>query len=45
MLRDYHVKDYETIKYAFYKVVAIVNAVQAVLIVAFYKLRDIYTHM
>jgi len=45
LLRDYDIKKYETVKYSFYKIVAIVNAVQAALIVFFYKFRDIYTHV
>ena len=44
MLRKYKIEEYETVKYSFYKVVAIVNAVQGLLIVAFYKIRDMYYH-
>jgi hypothetical protein len=45
MLRKYNIKEYATIKYAFYKLVAIVNAVQAAFIAIFYKFRDIYYHV
>lgn len=44
-LRDYRMRDYETVRYAFYKIVAVVNAFQAALIVIYFKLRDIYVHM
>ena len=44
-LRSYNIKNYETVRYAFYKVVVIVNACQAALIVIYFKLRDIYVHM
>ena len=43
-LRSYNIKDYETVKYAFYKIVALVNAGQALIIVLFFKFRDIYVH-
>ncbi len=44
MFRKYDIKEYETVKYSFYKVVAIGNAIQGALIVAFYKVRDIFYH-
>ena len=45
LLRDYDIKKYETVKYSFYKIVALVNAGQAALIVFFYKFRDIFVHV
>jgi hypothetical protein len=44
ILRKYDIKYYATVKYSFYKLVAIVNAVQAAFMVIFYKLRDIFYH-
>ena len=43
-LRKYNIKEYATVRYSFYKVVAIVNAVQGAVIVLYYKFRDIYYH-
>ena len=45
LLRDYNIKKYETVTYSFYKIVAIVNAIQAAFIVIFYKFRDIFYHV
>ena len=43
--KDYRLKDYNTIKYSFYKLVIIVNASQAVLLNVYYKFVDIYQHL
>jgi len=43
--KKYNIKDYATVKYAFYKLVAIINACQGALIVLFFKFRDIYYHV
>ena len=44
-LRKYNIKEYTTIKYSFYKVIAIVNAIQGAIIMFYFKIRDIYYHM
>jgi membrane-associated phospholipid phosphatase len=45
ILRKYNIKEYATVKYAFYKLVVIVNAIQAAIIVIYYKLREIFTNI
>lgn len=45
LYRKYDLDKWQTSTNSFYKMVFIVNAVQGVLIMAFYKLRDIYHHM
>ena len=42
LLRDYKIKDYETVKYAFVKLATIINAGMAVILILFYKVRSIF---
>lgn len=45
LYRDYDLDKWQTSMNSFYKVVFIINGIQGLLIMAFYKLRDIYHHM
>lgn len=42
ILRDYKLRDYETVRYAFVKLATIINAITATLLIAFYKIRAIF---
>lgn len=42
VLKDYRIREYETVRYAFIKLATLVNAVTATFLIIFYKLRAIY---
>ena len=38
-------KDFETVRYARYKAVVLMNLIQGVCLMTYFKLRDVYTHL
>lgn len=42
ILRDYNIREYETVKYAFVKLATIVNAGTGIILMIFYKIRSIF---
>ena len=41
----YKLKDWQTVKYAKYKAVVLMNLIQGVFLMTYFKLRDVYTHL
>ena len=41
----WHLKDFQTIKYARYKAIVLMNLIQGTFLMVYFKLRDIYTHL
>ena len=44
-LWKWNLKDFQTVRFARYKAVVLVNLIQGVCIMTYLKLRDIYTHL
>ena len=44
-LWKWHLKDWQTVKYAKYKAVVLMNLIQGVALMTYFKLKDIYTHL
>ena len=42
ILRNYQIREYETVKYAFIKLATIINAITAIVLILFYKIRSIF---
>ena len=42
ILRDYKIRDFETVRNAFIKLATLVNAGTATLLIIFYKIRDVF---
>ena len=42
ILRDYRIREYETVKYAFVKLATLINMATATLLILFYKVRSIF---
>ena len=44
-LRNYSLEDWQISTYSFWKAVVVMNGIQGILIMLFYKIRDWYHHM
>lgn len=44
-LWKWDLKDFQTVRFARYKAVVLMNLIQGVALMTFYKLKDIYTHL
>ena len=44
-LWKWDIKDFETVRFAKYKAVVLMNLIQGILLMTYFKLKDIYTHL
>lgn len=44
-LWKYKLKDWQTVRYAKYKAVVLMNLIQGICLMTYFKLRDVYTHL
>lgn len=45
VLKDYKIREYETVKYAFIKLATLINAGTAVILIIFYKIKSIFYNL